>query len=193
MTLASCDEILTADPGAPSGLYMIAPPAAVQYEVYCEMTLAGGGWTAFFSGITGSPNVFAHFEDTAVTCPDPMNECLRRIPQSLPASTLFAASCGPSAASFNIDTVTLSYLSQGVQGGGWRQTSNGTALAGGADPAYVANFWTGNGTNEGWILSSTQTDSDTPATFGNSYGLNTYWDYCNGVPNTSSPMRLYYR
>ncbi len=45
---ASCSELHTKDPAAPSGIYKIdvdgfGPKAP--FDVYCEMNLAGGGWT----------------------------------------------------------------------------------------------------------------------------------------------------
>ena len=43
----SCQDQLAATPGAPDGMYEIAPPGvSAPITVFCDMTTAGGGWTA---------------------------------------------------------------------------------------------------------------------------------------------------
>jgi cysteine-rich repeat protein len=49
--LPSCLDILNANPSAQSGVYSIDPDGAggnAQFNVYCDMATAGGGWTVVF-------------------------------------------------------------------------------------------------------------------------------------------------
>jgi hypothetical protein len=52
VSFASCQEIKTAYPTAPSGAYSINPSAADSVAVYCDMDYSGGGWTLIFSSQT---------------------------------------------------------------------------------------------------------------------------------------------
>lgn len=45
----SCNEILTAVPGTPSGVYSIYPDGVNGFMVYCDMVTDGGGWTRVFA------------------------------------------------------------------------------------------------------------------------------------------------
>jgi len=191
---ASCNDVLKANPLAPDGTYTIDPDGngpVAPYTVYCDMTTDGGGWTAFFVGVVGSPNVFAHFEDVDVSCADPAHQCLRRLPASVTVDNQILATCGDAAVRYNIAQATLTYYATGVQGGGWIHNSNQVAIGGGADVALADQSWTGQGGNKGWIVSANL--ADLSRTFSSSYNLNNSWDWCNGVHDLASVVRLMYR
>ncbi len=44
----SCEALLEAAPGIPSGVYEIDPPEGPAVEVYCDMETDGGGWTTCY-------------------------------------------------------------------------------------------------------------------------------------------------
>jgi len=191
---ASCHDVLQGNPLAPDGTYTIDPDGngpIAPYVVYCDMTTDGGGWTAFFVGVVGSPNVFAHFEDVEVSCADPATQCLRRLPASVTVDNQILATCGDASVRYNIDPLTLNYYANGVQGGGWIHNSNQVAIGGGADVTLAAQSWTGQGGNKGWIVSANV--ADLSRTFSSSYNLNNSWDWCNGMHDLVSVVRLLYR
>lgn len=188
----SCRHILEARGSAtPSGIYWIidgGPP----YEVDCDMTTDGGGWTTVFSGLNGSVNVFDHFDALAYQgiCSDPAERCLRHASSWVGASASeLAVACGPAVMKFPLTNATRDWLVAGVQ-------SNWTALEPTVLAGSVANppngVFTGVGVgNESFIFARNQ--GGLGNTFGSSYSNGTSFDYCNGVFDTSSLTRVSYR
>jgi hypothetical protein len=102
---------------------------------------------------------------------------------------------------FGITQVTLGLFQSGIQTGGiggWEPTTNPTAIAGSANIAYATYVFGGTPGNDSWILGGPQVTNgfgtgDLTVTFANSYDPNAGWDGCNGSPDTTSPVHLYYR
>jgi hypothetical protein len=131
----SCDDIHQKTPSAPTGVYTVVMQGR-SVAVFCEMNLAGGGFTAFFSGSSGHDNVFAHFESTIVFCTDPAQKCLRRLPPEIDQNHLFMATCGDDAITFRVNTFGLALFNHGGQSK-WQPLSHVTAVRGAPVLAYA--------------------------------------------------------
>jgi hypothetical protein len=188
----SCRQILAArQMSLPDGIYYIREGTGAPYPVYCDMTTDGGGWTAVFVGKNGSPNVFDHF-DAAIyqgTFVDPSTKYLRHAPAWIAGSTgEIAVSCGGAMVSFAMTEAAREYLTTGTQADWIKLTPR--VLVG--SPVHIPNrLYTGNGSNYGFIFSEGQTGG--VFTFASSYSTNTSFNYCNGVSDTTSIARVFFR
>jgi hypothetical protein len=189
---SSCNDVHLQRPEAASGIYTLALPSGPA-PAYCDMQTAGGGFTSFFAGRVGAANTFAYFEDKADTCPDAAGRCLRHLPVTLSTGTLFLATCGDAAVTFQMDFATVAFFRSGAQSR-WRPLQQVTAASPSAHVEFATSVWTGDGANKGFILSNDDNiPSFTPHTLLSSYDYNALWDFCNGAPDTSSVVRLFYR
>jgi hypothetical protein len=162
------------------------------------MNADGGGWTAVFSGINGSPNVFDHFDVGAYngTCSDPANRCLRRAPASIdPVATEIAVSCGGAMVKFLINDPVYQWIAFGVQNGWVNLSSTGSSIGVTAvNPnAFPRTLWTGWGPNTSFIFNSQNILTGAQFTFAQSYNFQDVFDGCNGLADQSSIVRVYYR
>jgi Fibrinogen beta and gamma chains, C-terminal globular domain len=187
---ATCRAILNAAESQGSGYYYLRAGSNPAYLAYCDMTTAGGGWTALLASLNGSSNVFSSFDASPFTevCTDPGRRCVRRAPQSLSdAAGEISASCGTATVSFALTEALRTYLQSGTQFG-WLNVEP-TVLTGtvAAPPNTV---WTGNGADRSLVLARNQ------AAFGSTFASlypNGNYDYCNGTLDRASPWKLSFR
>ncbi len=194
----SCKAILAGTGVHLSGTYWLQRADGTLYLAFCDMNADGGGWTAAFSGLNGSTNVFDHFDVGAYngSCSDPANRCLRRAPTSIdPVNTEIAVACGGAMVKFLINDPVYQWITAGVQSG-WVSLSS-TASSVGATPvtpdAFPRMLWTGSGSNTSFIFNSQDVYAGPQFTFAQSYNFQPSFDGCNGQPDQSSIVRVYYR
>ncbi len=195
---SSCKAILASTGLHSSGSYLLQRSDGSLYIAFCDMNADGGGWTAVFSGNNGSTNVFDHFDVGAYngTCPDAANRCLRRAPVSIdPVNTEIAVSCGGAMVKFPINSPVYQWVTAGTQNG-WVSLSTASSI--GVTPvspdAFPRFLWTGSGSNTSFIFFKDPNIVAAAAnTFAQSYNFSGAFDGCNGVPDQSSIVRVYYR
>jgi hypothetical protein len=188
--LASCQAIKQANPSAASDVYTISP-LGTPFQVFCEMSVDNGGWTAFYIGDNGSTPDGVHFETAADHCPDVRNKCLRRLPSTIDATHDFAVKCGAAVVKFSLGALALDYLKNGLQHQ-WQPLTNAvtidTALVGKGN--LVTNLWTGDVNNDGWIVAGNSNTTSTA--FANGYPAGN-WNFCNGTADGTMRVMLFYR
>ena len=195
--VANCKALLAATSAHPSGVYWLKADDGTLYLAFCDMNTDGGGWTAVFSGLNGSPNVFDHFDTGyAGICTDPANRCLRRAPTSIdPTLTEIAVSCGGAMVKFPINNAVYQLLT-GASQNQWASLP-ATASSIGVTPvnpnAFPRMMWTGLGANASFIFDSQDLAGGAQFVFASSYNFQTVFDGCNGQPDTSSIVRVFYR
>jgi len=189
----SCRAILAANPGAASGVYRIDPDGlgpAAPIAALCDMTTDGGGWTAFYVGRNGSTNAFDHFESPYYEGGSRSATAKYLVRAPLWASFAgaeLAVSCGAAAVKFPWTIGMESLFARGVQSN-WENLAGGTVIAG--TVAAIPNMmFTGNTAQDSFVFTK---DGSATAAFASGSSLAS-WNRCNGVADTTSPVRLYYR
>jgi hypothetical protein len=184
------DQILQ----AVDGIYWLQQADGQPYQAYCDMSTDGGGWTAVFAGRNGSTNVFDHFDPGSYQgiCTDPATRCLQHAPSTLPSggTAELAVSCNGAMVAFGMTSAAHDFLVSGTE-------SNWIGLLPTFHTGMIGpvpnTLYTGSGGDLGFRFSNNgNAGGNTFASSYNSTATN-IWDYCNGIFDQSSLVRVYYR
>ena len=188
----SCKAIVDAGEATGDGLYYLKEPAGAPYLAYCDMTSAGGGWTAIYAGRNGQANGFGFLDGSeyVATCTDPASHCLRRAPAVAgAAATELAVSCQAAMVRFPMTAPARDWMTSGIQSG-W--TALVPTVVTGPVSRIPNSLYTGAvATGDSFIIARDQ--AGFANTFAASYPGNNGFDYCNGAADAISPIRIFYR
>ncbi len=186
----SCRNVRDAGGGTTNGIYWLRDGNGTPYQSYCDMVADGGGWTALFSGVNGTPNVFDGFDRAANTCTNLSSRCIRRPPAGLDGTRVeLAVSCGSAMVALPMTRPMWSWLSQGTRAG-WLSFSGARTVAGSVSN-LPNTLYTGSASDNSFIFALNSAAGGN--TFASTYPQSTTWNYCNGASNTSATVRLFYR
>ena len=147
-------------------------------------------FTTFFSCSPGSGNVIGHFEDGASFT---SGDCfMNRLPADartgsvVVRASVSGGACGSAIIEFAAPEALVAYLRDGTQGG---FVDISPTLVSGVVTNMPQTFYTGDGSNKGFVIGHTCTGGCQFAnSFASSYNYNSFWDYCNSNPNTGGEL-----
>ncbi len=187
----SCRAILASGSAKGDGVYWLKEGDGAPYSVYCDMTTDGGGWTSVFIGKNGSANFVESLDAGSYTGTqtDPLSSFVRRMPAAAAQGEFeMAFTCGSTKVAFAVTNAARAHLTNGAAAG-WIALPNPRVLEGSV--ALPPNtLWTGTASESGFILSQGQLAGN--KVFASSSTKANY-NSCNGVLDTTSVVRWYYR